>query len=227
MQQLIGDKHITETMYFLTDDNIVVDIDNDLDRKDVHVKKAIDTGAILKNIFYVDDSNFSEHTEGFTPKGIWNCVEHAKEHGVFFEKESDARKYEEYINVLNYRDEFLKEIKDIDVIKEIYYCKKIGKVVAPEFTCYLSNDDDDIREISESKTNKVYKRGVICPLGTGYLIYGDEWQWLEYTNEYNFDTIYIIADGYDDKLTELCDYTIGGEEVGGSCDKVIYINVVT
>jgi hypothetical protein len=226
LEALTGDKHINDTMYFLTDNNVVVDIDNDLDRRDVYVKRAIKAGAVIKNIFYVDDSNFSKHTDGFNPKGVWDFVEHAEGHGVIFEKESDAKKYEKYVNLLNYRDEFLEEIKDIEVIEEICFYKRIGKVDAPEFTHYLSTDGDNIREISESKVNKVYKTGNICPLGLGYLVDRYEWQWLEKSDERNFDTIYITAETDKDELEELCDYVVGREDVGGICDKVIYIKSI-
>ena len=226
LEALVGDKPITETLYFLTEENVVVDIYKDIDGHDVNVKKAIKAGAKIKKIFYVNDRNFLEHINGFITKGFLNVVECLEEHGVMFEKETDAKKYEKYIDKLNGRDEFIEQIQNIESIDEILYYKKIGKVVAPEFNHYLSSDGDNISEISESKINKVYKSGNICPLGMGYLIDRYEWQWLEESDERNFDTIYITADTDEEILEELCDYAVGREDVGGRCDKEVYIKVI-
>lgn len=220
LEALMGDKHITETDYFLTENNIVIDIDKDIDKKDIHIKESIEMGAVIKNIFYVEDGRFSDHIYKFNSKGLFDCVEHAEEHGVIFLNETDAKKYEKYIKMLEVKDEFLDEIK---AIEEISCCKKMGKVVAPKFTHYLSNGEDDVLEISESKINKVYKKSIICPLGLGYLISANEWQWLEENNEEGVDVIYIRASDNDDKLEEICDYTIEDDEVGGSCSNIIYI----
>lgn len=225
LKALLEDKHIAETQYFLTDNNIVIDIDKDIDKKDIHIKKAIEAGAVIRNMFYVEDNNFSKHIYGFNAKGVLNGVEHGEEHGVIFEYETNAKKYEQYIDKIKVRDEFLEEMQDIEDIDEIFFCKKIGKVVAPEFIHFISSGEDDIREISESNVNKVYKKGKICPLGMGYLIDKNEWQWLEDSNEENFDTIYITAYSENDNLKELCDYNINEYEVGGNCDSEIYIKI--
>ncbi|MCB2290855.1 hypothetical protein LGK97_14000 [Clostridium sp. CS001] len=222
LEALIGEMSITETLYFITEGNVVVDVDMDIDSNNVNVKKAIKIGAKQKRVFYVNDTKFLKHTDGFNPKGVWNFVEH----GVLFEKETDAKKYEKYIDKLNDRDKFIEQLQSIEERSEILYCKKIGKVVAPEFTHYLSTDGDNIREICESKINKVYKTGNICPLGMGYLVDRYEWQWLEESDEKNFDTIYITVETCKDELEELCDYAIGREDVGGRWDKEVYIKEI-
>jgi hypothetical protein len=222
LEILLEDKHISETNYFLTDGNIIVDMEKDMDKKDINVKKSIKAGAIIKNMFLVNDSNFSEHIFCFNSKGLWNGIEYGEDHGIIFDKETDAKRYEKYINIMQIKGDILEKIEEIEDI-EISFCKKIGKVVAPEFTHYLLDGDDDIREISESKTNKVYKRGKICPLGIGYLISCTEWQWVEQTNKENCDIFYIQSRIENDMLEKLCDYTIGMEDVGGFSECVIYI----
>jgi hypothetical protein len=152
LEALIGDKHITETYYFLTDDNVVVNIDKDVDSRDLNVKKAIEAGAVIKNIFYVDDNNFSEHSGGFNPKGVWDFVEHAEEHGVIFEKEIDAIKYEKYISLI--KDKV--EVSGYEVIEKDNAIKIIERT--------------SIEELAELLLSKqVHKKcGTICYLDLKY-----------------------------------------------------------
>lgn len=62
---LLNGKHISETNYFLTDNNYIVDIEKDIDSCDVQVKKAITEGAVLTTMYYVDDENYSDHIYDF------------------------------------------------------------------------------------------------------------------------------------------------------------------
>ena len=60
---LLGDnKHISETNYFWTNYNFIVDIEKDIDLELENVKKTIKLGAKVKSMYYVDDNKFS---------GIW------------------------------------------------------------------------------------------------------------------------------------------------------------
>lgn len=80
-------KDISETYYFLTDRNMLVDINNDIDTKNVYIKNAMELGATIKNMFFVEDGFFSDHIYNFETKGIWEGVEHGEEHGIVFELE--------------------------------------------------------------------------------------------------------------------------------------------
>ncbi|WP_270565075.1 hypothetical protein [Clostridium beijerinckii] len=96
----IEGKHISETCYFLTDGNIIVDINKDIDIENTSIKQAIEFGATIKNMFFVEDRAFSYHTYNFEAKGIWDGVEYAEEHGVVFELEDDAIRYERYVSLV-------------------------------------------------------------------------------------------------------------------------------
>ncbi|OOM09440.1 hypothetical protein [Clostridium saccharobutylicum] len=100
LEVAIEGKHISETYYFLTDENILVGIDKDIDIKNTHIKKAIELGAKIKTMYYVEDGSFSDHIYNFEPIGMWDGVEYAEEHGVVFELEDDAIRYERYVSLV-------------------------------------------------------------------------------------------------------------------------------
>lgn len=96
----IEGKHISDTHYFLTDGNILVDINKDIDIENAHIKKAIELGAIVKTMYYAEDGMFSHHIDNFEAKGIWDGVEYGEEHGIVFELEADAIRYERYVSLV-------------------------------------------------------------------------------------------------------------------------------
>ena len=96
---VLDGKHISETNYFLTDNNYIVDIEKDIDSSDVHVKKAIAEGAFLTNMYYVDDENYSDHMYDFKADGFWDGIEYGDDHGVIFKIKNDGESYERYINI--------------------------------------------------------------------------------------------------------------------------------
>ncbi|MZK49021.1 hypothetical protein [Clostridium beijerinckii] len=96
----IEGKHISETNYFFTDRNMLVDINKDIDIENIHIKKAIEIGALIKTMYYVEDGMFSHHIDDFEAKGMWNGVEYGEEHGVVFELEYDAIRYERYVSLV-------------------------------------------------------------------------------------------------------------------------------
>lgn len=97
LEVAIEGKHISDTHYFLTDGNILVDIDKDIDVENTHIKKAIEFGAVIKTMYYVEDGMFSHHIENFEAKGIWDGVEHGEEHGIVFEHKDDAIRFKRYV----------------------------------------------------------------------------------------------------------------------------------
>lgn len=100
LEVAIEGKHISDTHYFLTDGNILVDIDKDIDVENTHITKAIELGAIVKTMYYVEDGMFSQHIDNFEAKGIWDGVEHGEEHGIVFEQEADTIRYERYVSLV-------------------------------------------------------------------------------------------------------------------------------
>lgn len=100
LEVAIEGKHISETYYFLTYGNMLFDIDKDIDVENTHIKKAIELRAILKTMYYVEDRSFSDHIYNFEPVGMWDGVEYEEEHGVVFELEKDAIRYERYVSLV-------------------------------------------------------------------------------------------------------------------------------
>lgn len=100
LQVVTEGKDISETNYFLTYRNIMVDIDNDIDAKNIHVKNAMELGAIIKSMYFVEDNLFSHHIYNFKAIGIWDGVEYGEEHGIVFELENDAIRYDRYVSLV-------------------------------------------------------------------------------------------------------------------------------
>jgi hypothetical protein len=100
LEVAIEGKHISETYYFLTDGNMLFDIDKDIDVENTHIKKAIELRAIVKTMYYAEDGMFSHHIDNFEAKGMWDGVEYGEEHGIVFELEADAIRYERYVSLV-------------------------------------------------------------------------------------------------------------------------------
>ncbi|NLK96547.1 MAG: hypothetical protein GX272_00490 [Epulopiscium sp.] len=102
---LLDGKHISETNYFLTDNNYIVDIDKDIDTNSANVKKAIAEGAVLTTMYYVDDENYSSHIYDFDVEGFWNGVEYGDDHGIIFKLKDDGENYERYVSSIEEDEE--------------------------------------------------------------------------------------------------------------------------
>ncbi|MFL0250641.1 hypothetical protein ACJDT4_09435 [Clostridium neuense] len=133
LEVAIEGKHIAETYYFLTDGNMLVDINKDIDMEDINIKKAIELGAIIKSMFFVEDGFFSDHIYNFKAKGMWDGVEYSEEHGVFFELEDDAIKYERYVSLVQEKIEIngcevIEKENAIKIVEETSL-KKLAKLL--------------------------------------------------------------------------------------------------
>lgn len=98
-EALLNGIHISDTDYYITDGNYIVEIDNGIDLTNNNVKSAISIGAVAKDMYYVEDNKYSENLYDFDAEGFYDGVEYGEEHGVIFKLESDAKKYEEFINI--------------------------------------------------------------------------------------------------------------------------------
>lgn len=108
---LIDGKHISETNYFLTDANYIVDIQKDIDSNDLNVKNAIAEGAVIMTMYYVDDENFSSHIYDFEADEFWDGVEYGDDHGVIFKLKSDGENYEKYVHSIKENNDY--EIEEV------------------------------------------------------------------------------------------------------------------
>lgn len=101
LNALLGsNRHISETDYFWTRKNFIVDIEQDINEELPNIKQAIKLGAKVTNMYFVEDSNFSENMYEFEAKGIWAGVEYGEDHGVIFKLKRDAERFEKMIGSL-------------------------------------------------------------------------------------------------------------------------------
>lgn len=172
-------KHISETYYFLTDNNILVDIDKDIDTENTHIKEAIKLGAIIKIMYFVEDESFSNHIYDFNTTGFRDGVEYGEEHGIVFESEEDAVKYEKYVKLV----EDMVEVNGYEVIEKENAIRIVKETPLEEIAELLINKQ------------KVNESGAICylDLETGIIKVVEDIYELEETN-------IIIAKLYRDKL---------------------------
>lgn len=123
-EALLNGIHISQTDYYLTDGNYIVEIENGIDLENNNVKNAISNGAIIEEMYYVDDKTYSENLYDFDAEGFYDGVEYGEEHGVIFQLESDAVNYEEYIR-LNNPEEIVKKLNE-ELIGKIMPIKDIN-----------------------------------------------------------------------------------------------------
>ena len=187
LETAIVGKHISETYYFLTDNNILVDIDKDIDTENAQIKEAIELGAIIKIMYFVEDNSFSNHIYDFNIIGFWN----GEEHGVFFESEEDAVKYERYVRLV----EDIIEVNGYDVIEKENAIRIVEETPLEEIVELL---------VDKQKNNE---SGAICylDLEIGIIKVIEDTYELEETN-------IIIAKLYGNKI-------FNGDAVDGECIK--------
>jgi hypothetical protein len=134
LEVAIEGKHISETYYFLTYGNMLVDIDKDIDIKNIHIKKAIELGAIVKTMYYIEDGMFSHHIDDFEAKGMWDGVEYGEEHGIVFEMEVDAIRYERYVSLVEEKI----EVNGYEVIEKENAIKIVEETPLEELAKFLN-----------------------------------------------------------------------------------------
>lgn len=176
LEVAIEGKHISETNYFLTDGNMLVDIDNDIDIEDIHIKNAMELGATIKNMFFVEDYFFSDLIYNFEAVGMWDGVEFAEEYGIVFELEDDAKRYDRYVSSVQEKIEVngyevieeenaikIVEEKSLEELAKLLISKQRYKVCGS--ICYLDLEsgvikmDEDNCKLSEKDIiiSKLYK----------------------------------------------------------------------
>lgn len=156
---VLGDKnHISETNYFWTDSNYLVDIDNDVDETLPNIRNAIELGATIETMYFVADEDFSHHVYEFDEEykftGFWEGVEYGMEHGIIFALESDAVKYQKFVDLVSSRD------YRYDTISGYRY-NTISKEAAIKII-----ENTPIEEIARRllKKQKYQKNGAVCYL---------------------------------------------------------------
>lgn len=160
-------KYISETNYFLTDGDVLIDINNTIDTGNIHIKNAIELGATIKNMFFVEDNLFSHHIDNFNAIGIWDGVEYGEEHGIVFELENDAIRYERYVALVKDKIEVngyeviekenaikiveetpLEELAKLLISKQRY--KKCGSICYLDLESGVIKVEEDTYKLSET-----------------------------------------------------------------------------
>lgn len=108
---LLGEaKELRETVYFMTDSNYIVEIDKGIDLKENNIVATIEAGATVHDMYYVEDGLFSERVYEFAQEGnllgFWDTVEWEEDHGIIFKEESDARRYQQFLDLLEFDNSF-------------------------------------------------------------------------------------------------------------------------
>jgi|SRR5690625_2926218 len=111
--------------YIWTDNDYIVDFEKDIDVNKESVQNAIKLGASLETMYYIEDENYQYYLEDFIVEygfsGFFDVVEGGDPHGIMFELESDAKKYQQFLDILefNYEYEYPIITKDsaIEIIK--------------------------------------------------------------------------------------------------------------
>jgi len=125
-------------------------------------------------MYYIEDGMFSHHIDNFEAKGMWDGVEYGEEHGIVFQLEADAIRYERYVSLVEDKIEVngyeviekentikiveetpLEELAKLLISKQRYKeCGSIcyldlesGVVKVDEDTCKLADTDIIIAEL--------------------------------------------------------------------------------
>lgn len=161
-EALLNGIHMSQTDYYLTDGNYIVEIENGIDLENNNVKSAISMGAVAKDMFYVDDKTYSENIYDFDSKGFYDGVEYGEEEGVIFKLESDAKNYEEFINVKIKIVEKLKLelVNKTMTISELIISCNI-EIVGTRYEEY-NNDIKDNIELLSDNTGYVFGETLDC-----------------------------------------------------------------
>ena len=113
-----GVDHISETVFFITDRNTIVDIENDINEEDF--KNTIKAGAQIKTMFFAEDNNFGNHINMEVFENL-NCegVEYGEEHGVLFDDIEEAEEYERKLDKVQKIEEVLSKDEIMDIIDKL------------------------------------------------------------------------------------------------------------
>ena len=115
-------EHISDTNYYWTDSNYIVDIERDLDINSPNIQRAIQAGATLEMMYYVNHFHYSVDLSDFEEfakiEGFYNCVEYGEEHGIIFKLVSDAKKYQSFVDLVKMGD-FIKKEEALSILEDI------------------------------------------------------------------------------------------------------------
>lgn len=113
-----GADNISETVFFITDENTIVDIQNDINEEDF--KKAIKAGAELKTMFFVEDDNFGSHKDMETFVDFdYENVGYDEEYGVLLHTPKKAEEYERKLERVQEIEEALPKDEIMDIIDNL------------------------------------------------------------------------------------------------------------
>lgn len=150
------DKHISQTDYFWTNSHFIVNTERDIDVNLPNIQKAIQAGATIETMYYVDhlfqsiDWYWYNFDEWIGAEGFEECVEYGEEHGIIFKLRSDAIKYQAFLDFYKFsnfikKDEALRILKNVDLEYEAERIFKIRKKHSKQgVVCYLYLNDGRI-----------------------------------------------------------------------------------
>lgn len=165
---VLGEKrHISETDYFWTDSNYIVDINNDIDETLPNIRNAIKLGATIETMYFVADEYFShrvyEFDEEYDFEGFWEGVEYGLEHGIIFALESDALKYQRFIDLVGKdklgiieKDTAIKIIEATSIEEIAYRLLKKQKYKENGAVCYLDLEIGIVRVSEEFELDETH-----------------------------------------------------------------------
>lgn len=218
LNYILGEEyeHISDTNYYWTDSNYIVDIERDVNVYSPNVQKAIQAGATLEMMYYVDhyyhQVNFYDFEEWVRTEGFSDCVEYGEEHGIIFKLKSDAQKYQSFLDLVKIND-FIKKEEALNILENINLEEvaerllKIQRYEEKGAVCYLDLDGGKIH-FSESKRLE-YSEMEIMAIGKYYnrfdkreVYYVNEWP----CSVEEFDAVRFVStikiDNYVDLLDE-------------------------
>ncbi|MFD1203633.1 hypothetical protein ACFQ38_00580 [Sporosarcina contaminans] len=119
--------------WFWTDWHYIVDIFENSVMEDLpSVQEAIEEGAIIKKMYFVEDRNYSGRMNDFKNQygleGDWDGVDGAEDYGVIFTSYNDAMNYQIFINLLtnNYQKDFEPGEDVIEKELALYFINRIS-----------------------------------------------------------------------------------------------------
>lgn len=191
LNYILGEEyeHISDTNYYWTNSNYIVDIERDVDVYSSNIQKAIQAGATLEMMYYVDhyyhQVNFYDFEEWVRTEGFSDCVEYGEEHGIIFKLKSDAQMYQSFLDLVKIND-FIKREEALNILENISLEEvaerllKIQRYEEKGAVCYLDLDGGKIH-FSESKRLE-YSEIEIMAIGKYYnrfdkreVYYVNEW----------------------------------------------------
>ncbi|MBU5428184.1 hypothetical protein KQI41_17455 [Tissierella pigra] len=157
-----GVQNISETPFFITKKNIIVDIRNDINEE--NFQKTIEAGAEMKTMFFLRVENFEKCIYGWIN---YERIKKDKEYGVLLDSKEDAEEYKRAYGEEK-RAEDVKKIIKKELEKQEKKYQESKKTVVE--TGYFKTNNDDfqrliIAEIDSFSWEEEVKKRIEAELG--------------------------------------------------------------